>query len=434
MPPPSLGGSFCSQFSNCGKSLSSVLVIEPGWCAHVLLPFPASRKSCFALFGSQFITCRASPFVFTLFPCLSLMLVKCLSLTAQGCFAELNQTSTVQLQTLFARSFFFFFSPLCSKESSKCLLPLAGWRKSMCSTELFRRNVIIFLFYLLAWGFLLFKKKGGGGQGERDKGWRAPVYRWTHLITLDSYFLCWIFRQVKQSPCWINASCSGTARLFPEAGLTKEGWSGGVGEGERRLLTEGKVFWKKILLWFGRCRVGAVAFCWEIVNWLISSPVPPCLHPYWHINKDGVTESWGHVQTPAEQRKLQPYLVGSWSAADNFHTYLWRQKRANLQNIGEGEVCKMGRSELGSRNVWALAICLGEMRLIMQGWKCAWYFSCLKARFLSQIVYSLNKEEICASKEPGQLAIWHASYYNQKVFHSGKVIFIWYFWKLLKKD
>lgn len=57
----------------------------------------------------------------------------------------------------------------------------------------------------------------------------------------------------------------------------------------------------------------------------------------------------------------------------------------------------------------------------MQGWKRAWDFSCLKARFLSQIVYSLKKEkEICASKEPGQVAIWHASYYDQKVFHSGK--------------
>lgn len=130
-----------------------------------------------------------------------------------------------------------------------------------------------------------------------------------------------IFRQVKQSPCWINTLLSGTERLFPEAGLTKGGWSGGVGEGEHRLLTEGKVFWKKILLWFGRCRFGAVAFCWEIINWLISSPVPPYPFPTSISNQEGVTESWGHVQAPAEQRKWLPYMVGSWSTANNFHAY-----------------------------------------------------------------------------------------------------------------
>lgn len=81
----------------------------------------------------------------------------------------------------------------------------------------------------------------------------------------------------------------------------------------------------------------------------------------------------------------------------------------------------MGLSEPGSRNVCALAVCLGKMRLIVQGWKRAWYFSCFKARLLSQRVYSLNKErEICASKERGPVAIWHESYCNQRGFHSVK--------------
>lgn len=169
MPPPSLGGSFCSQFSNCGKSLSSVLVIEPGWCAHVLLPFPASRKSCFALFGSQFITCRASPFVFTLFPCLSLMLVKCLSLTAQGCFAELNQTSTVQLQTLFARSFFFFFLLCAPRKVVNVYCPLLVEERA-CAVQNCLEEMSLF-FFSICWHevFFYLKKRGGEGRGRGTK-------------------------------------------------------------------------------------------------------------------------------------------------------------------------------------------------------------------------------------------------------------------------
>lgn len=71
--------------------------------------------------------------------------------------------------------------------------------------------------------------------------------------------------------------------FFQKQAWQRGEWSGGVGEGKHRLLTEGKVFWKKILLWFGTRRFGAVAFCWEIINWLISSPVPPYPYPYRHI-------------------------------------------------------------------------------------------------------------------------------------------------------
>lgn len=121
----------------------------------------------------------------------------------------------------------------------------------------------------------------------------------------QSFSLC-IFRQVKQSPCWINALLSGTERLFPEAGLTKGGWSGGVGEGKHRLLTEGKVFWKKILLWFGRCRSGAVAFCWEIINWLISSPLPPYPFSYQHIKPGGGHRKFGACTSTSWAKEIIP--------------------------------------------------------------------------------------------------------------------------------
>lgn len=147
-----------------------------------ILHFSASHQSCSALFGSPLH--GTSPFVFTL-PCLCLMVMKCLSITAEGCewhcCAKSNQhraasdlVSSLLWFGFFFFSFFLFFfvclfvcleffiySPrkvVFSKESSvNAYCSLLDWSKSMRSTKLFSRNVIIFLFSLLVYSFLLFK-------------------------------------------------------------------------------------------------------------------------------------------------------------------------------------------------------------------------------------------------------------------------------------
>lgn len=172
----------------------------------------------------------------------------------------------------------FFLHPPPSHAPRKVVnvyYPSLVEERACAMQKLFRRNVIN---VLLCVGIILSgikKKKKGGDKKGRDKSWRAPVCRRMQLITVDSYSLCWIFRQVKPSRCWITARLSGTGRLFPEAGLTK---GGGGAEGWGRASTDcwlrGKYFVRKFFLRFGRRRVGAVAFCWEIVNWLISSPAP----------------------------------------------------------------------------------------------------------------------------------------------------------------
>lgn len=65
----------------------------------------------------------------------------------------------------------------------------------MRNTELFRRNVIIVLFYLLAQGFLLFKTKKGGegaaGEEQRRKSSCLQMNTFDNCVQLFSVLNIW---------------------------------------------------------------------------------------------------------------------------------------------------------------------------------------------------------------------------------------------------
>lgn len=86
-------------------------------------------------------------------------------------------------------------------------------------------------------------------------------------------------------------------------------------EGERkRLLTEGKVFWKKIPLWFGRSTLSHCILLRNL-NWIIPRPTPSFHSSF--LSEDQVTERWWYMQRP--QLSEGYYFLSaasSWSTAD----------------------------------------------------------------------------------------------------------------------